>query len=71
MPRQVPSFSGLTCGFLGAYSTILLTLGCMQGLPLAWLPSNNPRYGKRTTATGLQLTIVSAFPSPCFPFTSD
>lgn len=27
------------------------------GLPLAWLPSNQPRYGKRTTATGLQLTI--------------
>ncbi|KAF2760738.1 putative MFS transporter [Pseudovirgaria hyperparasitica] len=27
------------------------------GLPLAWLPSNCPRYGKRTTATGLQLTI--------------
>jgi hypothetical protein len=27
------------------------------GIPLAWLPSNNPRYGKRTTATGLQLTI--------------
>ncbi len=27
------------------------------GLPLAWLPNNNPRYGKRTTATGLQLTI--------------
>ncbi|KAK0384536.1 hypothetical protein NLU13_8622 [Sarocladium strictum] len=27
------------------------------GLPLAWLPSNTPRYGKRTTATGLQLTI--------------
>ncbi|KAH7322747.1 major facilitator superfamily domain-containing protein [Stachybotrys elegans] len=27
------------------------------GLPLAWLPSNSPRYGKRTTATGLQLTI--------------
>lgn len=27
------------------------------GLPLAWLPSNNPRYGKRTVATGLQLTI--------------
>jgi MFS family permease len=30
------------------------------GLPLAWLPSNNPRYGKRTTATGLQLTIGNA-----------
>ena len=27
------------------------------GIPLAWLPSNNPRYGKRTTASGLQLTI--------------
>ncbi|KAK3076483.1 hypothetical protein LTS18_012881, partial [Coniosporium uncinatum] len=27
------------------------------GLPLAWLPTNQPRYGKRTTATGLQLTI--------------
>lgn len=25
------------------------------GIPLGWLPSNNPRYGKRTTATGLQL----------------
>lgn len=30
------------------------------GLPLAWLPSNNPRYGKRTVATGLQLTIGNA-----------
>ena len=29
----------------------------LVGIPLAWLPSNNPRYGKRTTATGLQLTI--------------
>jgi sugar phosphate permease len=27
------------------------------GLPLAWLPTNSPRYGKRTIATGLQLTI--------------
>jgi MFS family permease len=27
------------------------------GIPLAWLPSNNPRYGKRTTATGMQLTV--------------
>ncbi|EGX96690.1 MFS transporter, putative [Cordyceps militaris CM01] len=30
------------------------------GLPLAWLPNNSPRYGKRTTATGLQLTIGNA-----------
>ncbi|KIX01073.1 uncharacterized protein Z518_10139 [Rhinocladiella mackenziei CBS 650.93] len=27
------------------------------GIPLAWLPSNQPRYGSRATATGLQLTI--------------
>ncbi|KAF7540699.1 hypothetical protein G7054_g1132 [Neopestalotiopsis clavispora] len=27
------------------------------GIPLAWLPINTPRYGKRTTANGLQLTV--------------
>jgi hypothetical protein len=27
------------------------------GIPLAWLPTNNPRYGKRTYATGMQLTF--------------
>ena len=36
---------------------IALGLYVVVGLPLAWLPSNMPRYGKRTTATGLQLTI--------------
>jgi len=30
------------------------------GVPLAWLPSNVPRYGKRTTASGIQLTIGNA-----------
>ena len=34
-----------------------LGLYVIVGLPLAWLPSNQPRYGKRTTAIGLQLTI--------------
>lgn len=29
----------------------------LVGLPLAWLPNNSPRYGKRTTANALQLTI--------------
>ncbi|KAF3034338.1 hypothetical protein E8E12_006148 [Didymella heteroderae] len=29
----------------------------LVGLPLAWLPNNSPRYGKRATANGLQLTI--------------
>ncbi|KAJ1323040.1 MFS transporter ACS family allantoate permease [Microdochium nivale] len=37
------------------------------GIPLAWLPSNNPRYGKRTVATGLQLTIGNAAGVPA-PF---
>lgn len=36
---------------------VALGLYVSVGIPLAWLPSNNPRYGKRTTATGLQLTI--------------
>ena len=27
------------------------------GIPLAWLPANAPRYGMRTAATGMQLTI--------------
>ncbi|RFU75244.1 mfs transporter [Trichoderma arundinaceum] len=40
------------------------------GIPIAWLPNNAPRYGKRTTATGMQLTfgnaagIMSAFIYP-------
>ena len=36
---------------------VALGLYVIVGLPLAWLPNNQPRYGKRTTATGLQLTI--------------
>lgn len=30
------------------------------GIPLAWLPSNSPRYGKRVSATGIQLTCGNA-----------
>lgn len=43
------SFAG--CFFVGA--------GCYLsvGLPMSWLTLNSPRYGKRTTATGIQLTI--------------
>ena len=36
---------------------VAMGLYVVAGLPLAWLPSNQPRYGKRTTATGLQLMI--------------
>lgn len=44
-----PHYAGCFLVAIGLYVAV--------GIPLAWLPSNNPRYGKRTTATGLQLTI--------------
>ncbi|KAL4867472.1 hypothetical protein BDV12DRAFT_171260 [Aspergillus spectabilis] len=45
---------------------VAMGLYVIVGLPLAWLPSNNPRYGKRTVATGLQLTIGNSagIPAP-------
>lgn len=41
------------------FACFLVAMGLyvVVGLPLAWLPSNTPRYGKRATASGLQLTI--------------
>ncbi|KAF7508551.1 hypothetical protein GJ744_009100 [Endocarpon pusillum] len=36
---------------------VAVGLYVVAGLPLSWLPSNQPRYGKRTTAVGMQLTI--------------
>lgn len=36
---------------------VAVGLYVVVGIPLAWLPSNQPRYGKRATATGLQLTV--------------
>ncbi|KAJ6087867.1 hypothetical protein N7467_006781 [Penicillium canescens] len=50
---------------LGLYVTV--------GLPLAWLPTNLPRYGKRTFATGLQLTFgnISGVMSPFLYKTSE
>lgn len=50
------------------FGALLIALGLYVtvGLPLAWLPTNLPRYGKRTFATGLQLTFgnVSGVISP-------
>lgn len=47
--------------YLGCF-LVALGLYVGVGLPLGWLPANNPRYGKRTTATGLQLvSYPSAF----------
>lgn len=36
---------------------IAMGLYVIVGIPIAWLPSNQPRYGKRATASGLQLTL--------------
>lgn len=41
------------------FSCFLIATGLyvVVGIPLAWLPNNSPRYGKRTAATGAQLTF--------------
>lgn len=56
------------------FGTILSAMGLyiVVGIPLAWLPSNNPRYGKRTVASGLQLTIgnTAGIPAPFVSTTS-
>lgn len=36
------------------------------GLPFSWIPANTPRYGKRTAANGLQLTVANSAVSPSF-----
>lgn len=43
------------------FATYLIACGLFVavGIPLAWLPSNNPRYGKRTTASAIQITICN------------
>ncbi|RYP25733.1 hypothetical protein DL768_011428 [Monosporascus sp. mg162] len=40
------------------FGAILIATGLyvLVGLPLAWLPNNSPRYGKKATANGMQLT---------------
>ena len=49
-------------------ATFLISIGLFVavGIPLAWLPSNNPRYGKRTTASGIQIMVcnLSGITSP-------
>ncbi|EEU41775.1 uncharacterized protein NECHADRAFT_97849 [Fusarium vanettenii 77-13-4] len=45
---------------------VAISLYVIVGIPLAWLPSNNPRYGKRTVAVGLQVTVgnLAGIPAP-------
>lgn len=49
---------------------VAMGLYVIVGIPLAWLPSNNPRYGKRTVATGIQVTIgnFAGIPAPFVSF---
>lgn len=39
---------------------VAMGLYVIVGVPLAWMPTLCPRYGKRTTANGLQLTLGNA-----------
>ncbi|KIW29788.1 uncharacterized protein PV07_05576 [Cladophialophora immunda] len=43
------------------FATFVISLGLFVavGIPLAWLPSNNPRYGKRTTASAIQISVCN------------
>jgi Na+/melibiose symporter-like transporter len=50
------SDSGSGVHYAGCF-LVALGLYVAVGIPIAWLPANSPRYGKRTTATGLQLSI--------------
>ncbi|KAB5526397.1 major facilitator superfamily transporter [Coniochaeta sp. 2T2.1] len=52
-----PSAAGVH--YFGCFM-VALGLYVLVGLPLAWLPNNTPRYGKRTTANGMQLTLGNA-----------
>lgn len=49
------SDSGSNAHYGGCF-LVALGLYVVVGIPIAWLPTNCPRYGKRTTATALQLT---------------
>jgi hypothetical protein len=43
------------------FATFVVSLGLFVavGIPLAWLPSNNPRYGKRATASAIQISVCN------------
>jgi MFS family permease len=50
------SNSGSKVHYTGCF-LVAMGLYVAVGLPLAWMPTNLPRYGKRTFATGLQVAI--------------
>ncbi|KAL8642406.1 MAG: hypothetical protein Q9228_000912 [Teloschistes exilis] len=47
---------GVAVKYAGCY-VIASGIFVASGITLAWLPTNLPRYGKRATAVGMQLTI--------------
>ncbi|ROW09888.1 hypothetical protein VPNG_06276 [Cytospora leucostoma] len=52
--------SGMGANVFESCFLVAMGLYVLVGIPLAWLPNNCPRYGKRTTANGMQLTIGNA-----------
>ncbi|USW52020.1 Putative major facilitator superfamily, MFS transporter superfamily [Septoria linicola] len=50
--------SSVRVSFAGTFVTSAGLFLCV-GLPLSWLSSNNPRYGKLTTASGIQVTLAN------------
>ena len=65
------SNTSVACSYVGCF-LVATGLYVSVGLPLAWLPSNKPRYGKRALATGMQLMCgnMAGIASP-FLFQSD
>lgn len=53
------SNSGSKAHYTGCF-LVAMGLYVAVGIPLAWMPTNLPRYGKRTFATGLQVAIGNA-----------
>ncbi|KAI5357097.1 putative major facilitator superfamily, MFS transporter superfamily [Septoria linicola] len=50
--------SSVRVSFAGTFVTSAGLFLCV-GLPLSWLSSNNPRYGKLATASGIQVTLAN------------
>ncbi|KAG0638150.1 major facilitator superfamily domain-containing protein [Tuber brumale] len=50
---------GMGVHYFGCF-LIAMGLYMSVGLPLAWLPNNCPRYGKRAAVSGFQLTVGNA-----------
>ena len=72
LPQVTLSFLVSSQGGVKYFGCCVVAIGLyvIVGIPLAWLPSNNPRYGKRTVAVGLQVIIgnLAGIPAPFVGF---